>query len=156
MAGRLRLSGLRQFQCCCPEEPPTPSGMPRLWSPNFDHRGHDYHEQDGIPISSSTIDVNPVGDFGLIHFDDAFETLAMRVNHGSSQFLSQQPSCLVCGPELVLKLSRRRQCQTGRDAAHRRPRVLSRTIWGISPRSPCRRLHGGQILSRNRNFQLLV
>src|SRR5208283_2451584 len=46
-------------------------------------------------------------DFRLIDFNNAFERLPIWIDHGSTQFLRQQPSSLVSDSQLVLQLTRR-------------------------------------------------
>ena len=50
---------------------------------------------------------DPEWNFRLIDFDDAFERLAVWIDHGAPQFLRQKPGCLVGEAELIFELPRR-------------------------------------------------
>ena len=45
--------------------------------------------------------------FGLIDLDNAFQGIAVRIDHGTPQLLFQQPSCAIANSELPSQLSRR-------------------------------------------------
>ena len=54
------------------------------------------------------------GDFRLIDFNDAFQRLAIRIEHRAPELLRQQPRGLVGDAKLVLKLQRRHAVGMGR------------------------------------------